>query len=89
MTAKTIAHAERFAVVTKKHIAHPIAHSDPFAVVVSDDERCAVIVTAGAQGPPGKNGLDGTDVSAEADNQIKTNPDGLYVPPFSWTSKEW
>lgn len=89
MTAKIMAHAEQFAVVTKERSAHPIAHSEPFAVVVSDDERGAVIVTAGAQGPPGKNGLDGTDVSAEADNQIKTNPDGLYVPPLSWTSKEW
>ena len=89
MTAKTIAHAEQFAVLDKEPVAHPVAHSEPFAVVVSDDERGAVIVTAGAQGPPGKNGLDGTDVSAEPDNQIKTNPDGLYVPPFSWTSKEW
>ena len=69
--------------------AKTIAHAEQFAVVVSDGERGAVIVTAGAQGPPGKNGRDGTDVSAEADNQIKTNPDGLYVPPFSWTSKEW
>ena len=69
--------------------AKTIAHAEQFAVVVSDDERGAVIVTSGAQGPPGKNGLDGTDVSAEADNQIKTNPDGLYVPPLSWTSKEW
>ena len=89
MTAKTIAHAEQFAVVAKEHVAHPVAHSEPFAVVVSDDELGAVIVTAGAQGPPGRNGLDGTDVSAAPDNQIKTNPDGLYVPPFSWTSKEW
>lgn len=89
MTAKTIAHAEQFTVVAKECSAHPIAHSEPFAVAVSDDERCAVIVTAGAQGPPGKNGLDGTDVSAEPDNQIKTNPDGLYVPPLSWSSKEW
>lgn len=89
MTAKTIAHAEQFAVLDKEHVAHPVVHSEPFAVVVSDDERGAVIVTAGAQGPPGKNGLDGTDVSAALDNQIKTNPDGLYVPPTSWTSKEW
>lgn len=69
--------------------AKTIAHAEQFAVVVSDGERGAVIVTAGTQGPPGKSGLDGTDVSAEPDNQIKTNPDGLYVPPFSWASKEW
>ena len=61
----------------------------PVTVIESPAVESQVIVTAGAQGPAGKNGLDGTDVSAEADNQIKTNPDGLYVPPFSWTSKEW
>jgi len=56
MTAKTIAHAEQFAVVAKECSAHPIAHSEPFAVVVSDDERGTVIVTAGAQGPMGPQG---------------------------------
>lgn len=56
MTAKTIAHAEQFAVVAKECSAHPIAHSEPFAVVVSDDERGTVIVTAGAQGPSGTQG---------------------------------
>ena len=56
MTAKTIAHAEQFAVVANEHVAHPVAHSEPFVVVVSDDERCAVIVTAGAQGPMGPQG---------------------------------
>ncbi len=56
MTAKTMAHAEQFAVVAKECSAHPVAHSEPFAVVVSDDERGAVIVTAGAQGPSGTQG---------------------------------
>lgn len=56
MTAKTIAHAEQFAVLDKEHVAHPVVHSEPFAVVVSDDERGAVIVTAGAQGPSGTQG---------------------------------
>lgn len=56
MTAKTIAYADQFAVVAKEHVAHPVAHSEPFAVVVSDDERGAVIVTAGAQGPSGIQG---------------------------------
>ncbi|MDY0191663.1 MAG: hypothetical protein RBR22_13130 [Desulfuromonas sp.] len=90
MTAKTIAHAEQFAVVVRRDAnPAPIAYPEPFAVVVSDDELGAVIVTAGAQGPPGKNGLDGTDVSAETDNQLTTKPDGLYVPPTTWSSKEW
>lgn len=89
MAAKTIAHAEQFAVVEKEHVAHPVAHREPFAVVVSDDERGAVIVTAGAQGPPGKNGVDGASISAAPDNQLTNKADGLYVPPVTWSSKEW
>lgn len=66
-----------------------ITHAEYFALVVSDDDSCAVIVTSGAQGPPGKNGLDGMDISAEPSNQISKKPDGLYVPPTSWILKEW
>lgn len=85
MTAKTIAHAEQFAVVDKEHVAHPIAHSEPFAVVVSDDERGAVIVAAGAQGPAGrdgkdgKDGIDGSSVSNKPKNRLTKEEDGLYV----------
>lgn len=66
-----------------------IAHAEPFAVVVSDGERGTVIVTAGAQGPPGKNGIGGADISDEPDNQLEAKPDGLYVPPLNWSTKEW
>lgn len=66
--------------------AKTIAHAEQFAVVVSDGERGAVIVTAGAQGPAGKSGA---KVSAELDNQVEEKPDGLYVPPQSWSLKEW
>lgn len=69
--------------------AKTIAHAEPFAVVVSDDESGTVIVTAGAQGPAGKNGLDGATISADPDNQITNKPDGLYVPPASWAIKQW
>lgn len=82
MTAKTIAHAEQFAVLDKEHVAHPVAHSEPFAVVVSDDERGAVIVTAGAQGPAGrdgKDGIDGSSVSNKPKNRLTKEADGLYV----------
>lgn len=48
-----------------------------------------VIETAGEQGPPGKNGLDGMELSSLPDNQITKRPDGLYVPPASWSLKEW
>lgn len=79
MTAKTIAHAEQFAVLDKEHAAHPVVHSEPFAVVVSDDERGAVIVTAGAQGPPGENGVDGASISKKENNRLTNERDGLYV----------
>lgn len=69
--------------------AKTIAHAEPFAVVVSDDDRATVIVTTGAQGPPGRNGIGGADISTEPDNQLTTKGDGLYVPPTSWAQKEW
>lgn len=55
-----------------------IAHAEPFAVVVSDCERGTVIVTAGAQGPSGKNGSSAA-ISKEKDNRLEQKPDGFYV----------
>lgn len=66
--------------------AKTIAHAEQFAVVVSDGERGAVIVTAGAQGPAGKSGA---KVSATPGNQIEEKADGLYAPPPTWSIKEW
>lgn len=66
--------------------AKTIAHAEQFAVVVSDGERGAVIVTAGAQGPAGKSGA---KVSAAPGNQIEEKADGLYAPPPTWSLKEW
>ena len=66
--------------------AKTIAHAEQFAVVVSDGERGAVIVTAGAQGPAGKSGA---KVSATPGNQIEEKADGLYAPPPAWSIKEW
>ena len=66
--------------------AKTIAHAEQFAVVVSDGERGAVIVTAGAQGPAGKSGA---KVSATPGNQIEGKADGLYAPPPTWSIKEW
>lgn len=58
-------------------------------VITTTDPLPVTVVTAGAQGPAGRDGKDGTDVSAEPGNQISKKPDGLYVPPTSWTLKEW
>jgi len=66
--------------------AKTIAHAEQFAVVVSDGERGAVIVTAGAQGPAGKSGA---KVSATPGNQIEEKADGIYAPPPTWSIKEW
>ena len=57
--------------------------------IISTEVISEVVETAGAQGPPGKNGLDGMELSSLPDNQITKKPDGLYAPPASWSSKEW
>lgn len=59
------------------------------SVVTYDSNDKSVIVTAGTQGPRGPKGLDSNSVSAEPDNQITKKTDGLYVPPISWSKKEW
>lgn len=59
--------------------AKTIAYAEPFAVVDSDDERGTVIFTAGAQGPPGINGVDGATISNKAKNRLTNEQDGLYV----------
>ena len=61
----------------------------PVTVIESAAVESQIIATACAQGPPGKNGLDGMELSSFPDNQITKKPDGLYAPPASWTSKEW
>lgn len=66
-----------------------IAHAEPFAVLVEDSDSATVIVTAGAQGPPGKNGIGGADISDEPDNQLEAKSNGLYVPPLNWSTKQW
>ena len=38
-----------------------------------------VIVTAAAQGPPGKDGVDGASVSNKPNNRLTKEADGLYV----------
>lgn len=80
MTAKTIAHVEQLAVVVESSAPRTaVAHTEQFAVVVTDDESGAVIVTAGAQGPPGKNGIDGAAVSRKDKNRLTNESDGFYV----------
>jgi hypothetical protein len=61
----------------------------PFVLVVEPRQVAAVVVASGEQGPPGRNGLDGAEISASAHNQIKKLPDGLYVQPLSWETADW
>lgn len=38
------------------------------------------VVEVGFRGPAGRNGVGGADVSAEPDNALTIQPDGLFVP---------
>lgn len=61
----------------------------PFVLVLEPVAPPAIVVAAGTQGPPGRNGVDGATISPEADNQIQNRPNGLYVPPTEWGGNEW
>lgn len=66
-----------------------IVDAVPHVLVAEPQQVAAVLVASGEQGPPGRNGLDGAEISASAHNQIKKLPDGLYVQPLSWETADW
>ena len=57
--------------------------------VISTEVVTHVIETAAEQGPPGRNGLDGVNISSAPNNQLSMKDDGLYAPPATWSLKEW
>ncbi|WP_312905364.1 hypothetical protein [Stutzerimonas nitrititolerans] len=57
--------------------------------VVLEPEAETLVVTAGEQGPPGRNGTDGAAISPDPDNQLTNRPNGLYVAPHSWEINHW
>lgn len=59
-----------------------------YAVGIEPDAE-TVVVTAGEQGPPGRNGVDGAAISPDPDNQLANKPNGLYVAPHSWEINHW
>lgn len=59
-----------------------------YAIALEADAE-ALVVTAGEQGPPGRNGTDGAAISPDPDNQLTNRPSGLYVAPHSWKSIQW
>ena len=61
----------------------------PFVLVHEPVAPPAIVVAAGTQGPPGRNGVDGATISPDPDNQIQNRPSGLYVPPTEWGGTEW
>ncbi|WP_313117976.1 hypothetical protein [Ectopseudomonas guguanensis] len=61
----------------------------PFVLVLEPVAPPAIVVAAGTQGPPGRNGVDGATISPDPDNQIQNRPNGLYVPPTEWGGTEW
>lgn len=54
-----------------------------------EPEAETLVVTAGEQGPPGRNGTDGAAISPDPGNQLTNRPNGLYVPPQSWEINHW
>lgn len=66
-----------------------IVAGQPFVLVHQPVAPPAVVVAAGRQGPPGRNGVDGATISPDPDNQIQNRPTGLYVPPTEWGDNEW
>lgn len=47
--------------------------------VIDQSETAAVIIAPGAQGPPGRNGVDGATISPDPDNRLENRPNGLFV----------
>lgn len=58
-------------------------------LVMLEPEAETVVVMAGDQGPPGRNGVDGAEISPDTDNQLTNRPNGLYVAPHSWETNHW
>ncbi len=57
--------------------------------LVTENTTPVVIETPIGQGPPGRDGTDGAEISAEAGNQLQKRDDGLYVGPLSWDTNNW
>lgn len=66
-----------------------IVAGQPFVLVHQPVAPAAVVVAAGTQGPPGRDGVDGATISPDPSNQIQNRPNGLYVPPTEWGGTEW
>lgn len=73
-------------------------HAGRSAVAIQQRQRGAVavrqasrpvVLAAGLRGKPGRDGVDGAEVSAEAGNQLKIRDDGLYVGPLTWDTNGW
>ncbi|MDI6527355.1 hypothetical protein QMA71_17610 [Pseudomonas otitidis] len=56
-----------------------IAVAQPVALVVEPTRVAGVAIAAGAQGPAGRNGVNGAQISQAPDNRLELKPDGLYV----------
>lgn len=59
-----------------------------YAVGLEPDAE-TVVVTAGEQGPPGRDGVNGASISPDQGNQLSSRPNGLYVAPHEWAINHW
>lgn len=53
--------------------------AQPVTVVVEPTRVAGVVIAAGRQGPAGRDGVDGAQISQTPDNRLEMKPDGLYV----------
>lgn len=56
-----------------------VAVAEAVALVVEPTRVAGVAIAAGGQGPAGRNGVDGAQISQAPDNRLELKPDGLYV----------
>lgn len=49
-------------------------------------QASTLLISSYSLSPPGSGSV---TISPEPDNQLKSNPGGLYVPPTSWETVDW
>ncbi|GJN49432.1 hypothetical protein TUM20249_54180 [Pseudomonas tohonis] len=63
--------------------------SKPCVIVVEARAAPVPVMAYGPQGPAGRPGVGGADISPEAGNQLESRPNGLYVAPPAWAETTW
>lgn len=56
-----------------------VAVAEAVVLVVEPTRVAGVAIVSGGQGPPGRDGVDGAQISQEPNNRLVEKPDGLFV----------